>query len=162
MRISIGLREQLRKLGTFRDKVEILEFANDAVIARAEIEAADTFGCALSQLSWSLVKGGTCQPAHLRAMCDRIVNKVTYLLEPLRVFEIDEEQQQAQLRSREPSPHDEGKAYFEFRLGRQGSIVLQRFMGQTGQPRRPILASLTNEVLGKVLDDVAEILAQGS
>ena len=48
-------------------------------------------------------------------------SRVTYLMEPLKVLEVDDQEGEVQIRSQSPTPRDEQRGYYEMRLFRQGS-----------------------------------------
>ena len=62
----------------------------------------------------------TCRPRSLRAWGDRLAARVTYLMEPLVVQEVDAEAGQAELRSQSPTPRADRRSFYEVRLRREG------------------------------------------
>ena len=54
-------------------------------------------------------------------------SRVTYLMEPLKVLEIDAGGGEVQIRSQSPTARDAERGYYEMRLFRQGILRMERF-----------------------------------
>ena len=79
---------------------------------------------------------------------DRIASRVTYLMEPLKVLEIDAGGGEVQIRSQSPTPRAEQRGYYEMRLFRNGSLRMERFVfDESTRARRQTPCQLTIEVL---------------
>lgn len=92
----------------------------------------------------------------LRAWADRVAARVTYLMEPLVLLEVDPAGGEAELRSQSPTARDGRRAYYEVRLNRQGTLRLHRVsFEESDRRRRDTPFQLTREVLERLADDLA-------
>ena len=96
----------------------------------------------------------------LRSWGDRLAARLTYLMEPLVVLEVDAVAGSAELRSESPTTRGEVTSFYEVRLGRDRSLRLQRlrFDAATRQ-RRATACQLTGEVLERLTDDLVASLS---
>ena len=92
----------------------------------------------------------------LAAWAHRTAERVTGLLESLKVVEVDPIRNEALLRSDLPSWQGDDVAYYEVILNGAGRASVQRFRGsrQPGPRRDQILFSLTREALAKLAGDL--------
>jgi hypothetical protein len=91
----------------------------------------------------------------LRAWGDRLANRVTYLMEPLRVLEVDPVGGEVELRSLAPTQRAGLRAYYEARLNRAGNLRLARVVfDEAARTRRDELFQMTREVLQRLTDDL--------
>jgi hypothetical protein len=80
---------------------------------------------------------------------------VTGLLEPLKLLEVDETQQEALLRSNTPTKKGEQLAYYEVHLFGTHRATVRRFQARHGESGREQVAyALTHEVLAKLAGDI--------
>jgi hypothetical protein len=84
-----------------------------------------------------------------------LARTLNYLNEPIRVFELDSQSQEAQLRSDPPKSSGDGVDYFEIRLFGDGSRLLSRYRNVNGGPRVTTPFTLTLETLARVIDDLS-------
>ena len=70
--------------------------------------------------------GATCPTEALRGWGDRLAARLTYLMEPLVVLEVDAQAGEAELRSQAPTPRGDRRSFYEVRLRREGSLHLRR------------------------------------
>ncbi|MGL6075399.1 MAG: hypothetical protein ACRC8S_14680 [Fimbriiglobus sp.] len=83
--------------------------------------------------------------------------KVTGLLEPLKVIEVDDDRQHAILRSEAPTERGSKRGYYELELTSPDHAKLSRYEADsTTHTRQPVPFTLTHEVAGKLISDVAE------
>jgi hypothetical protein len=117
-------------------------------------ESSDAIGTSLRELS--VEREGAAPAGDVRAWGERISRKVTGLLEPLAVHEVDTPRQVAILRSATPTPQDPGLHYTEVELHGTAKATVRRFRGfqDVGHPREPIPFTLTHEGLGKMIGDL--------
>ncbi len=96
-------------------------------------------------------------PAEVKAWAERVCSRVTGLLEPLRLVEVDGEQKTAQLRSEGPAERDGELFYYEVLLHGDGRAFLRRYRAvRDGSKRREQVGFvLTHEVLAKLAGDLA-------
>ena len=120
------------------------------------LTALDTVGVAFSSLEFATSGRGEWSSEALNEWGSRLSSRITYLMEPLKVLEIDAGGGEVQLRSQNPTARDTERGYYEMRLFRQGMLRMQRFTydGTTRQ-RRESPCQLTREVLERLADDIA-------
>ncbi len=98
--------------------------------------------------------------ADLRAWGDRLAARLSYLMEPLVVLEVDAEAGEAELRSRNPTARADRRSFYEVRLRRQGGLQLQRVAFDDATRRRSTVpCQMTVEVLERLADDLVASLA---
>jgi hypothetical protein len=85
-------------------------------------------------------------------------SRVNYLLEPIGPIEIDADACTVQMRSMPPQQDDDGWNYYELLVKRGGELSLCRYRKEPGQPRSAIPATLTREVLVRLVDDFCAVL----
>lgn len=95
----------------------------------------------------------------LEDVAAQLAQKLSYLNEPIRVFEIDTLSAEAQLRSKPPKTLREGVEYFEVWLGRGGNLSLTRYRNSADGPRTATPFTLTLETLIRVVDDLCSPIA---
>jgi hypothetical protein len=85
-----------------------------------------------------------------------VASRVTGLLEPLKVLEIDQERQLATLRSDGPTVKGDERHYYEVQLSGTTHASVRRYVGNPvqGGPRQPQSFALTHEVLAKLVKDI--------
>jgi len=114
----------------------------------------------LSSLVWEISLGKTeAGSAALEERAVAIAKRVRGLVEPLKVYEIDSVNNVALLRSEEPT-HREGKLfYYEVTLQDSTVVRVRRFQGwkDANQKRVQVAFALTNEVLGKLIEDLTAL-----
>jgi hypothetical protein len=85
-----------------------------------------------------------------------IAERVSGLLEPLAIYEVDEARNEAILRSEEPSRKGEALAYYEVRLVGLSCATVRRFASTRTTPGRTQVAfAITHETLAKLAGDIA-------
>jgi hypothetical protein len=84
-----------------------------------------------------------------------IASRVTGLLEPLKVLEVDAATERAVLRSATPSSKDGEPVYYEMNLAATSKATLNRYQGtyEAGKKRQPIPFALTHEAIEKLVND---------
>jgi hypothetical protein len=121
-----------------------------------QLSALDSVGVAFSALEFATAS----RPEEwttdaLRGWGERLANRVTYLMEPLKIFEVDSGSGEVQLRSQSPTARAEQRGYYEIRLFKQGSLRMERYaFDETSRQRRAVPCQLTREVLERLADDL--------
>jgi hypothetical protein len=92
----------------------------------------------------------------LRSWAEQAAKRVTGLLEPLAVYEIDDARGEAILRSQAPTQRAGHLGYYEVLLRGTASAMLRRYSArhQPGSHRQQVAFALTHEALAKVADDL--------
>jgi hypothetical protein len=121
------------------------------------VDRADQLGC----LVWELTLRRSNPPTEsnaetLGAWAGRIADRVTGLLEPLKVIEVDAPRQVAMLRSEEPAQRGDDLFYYEVLLKGAAEANLRRYHAsrQSNQHREQVAFALTHEAIAKLADDL--------
>jgi hypothetical protein len=118
-------------------------------------DAADTVGCRLTELSTNRpAKPATA--AELTQWATRSAARVTGLLEPLKLIEVDAVRSEAVLRSETPARKGDDVQYYELLLRGTHAATLNRYQAPRTGPggRKPVPFALTHETIAKVIGDV--------
>ena len=92
----------------------------------------------------------------LQSWASGLAGRVTGLLEPLRVVEIDAQRNEALLRSQEPTRRGADVFYYEILLKGIQAATFRRYQGNPcGGHREQVTFVLTHEALAKLVGDVA-------
>jgi hypothetical protein len=148
-----------RKLAEWRpDSVQTLEVdhAESGWKAAVTAECVETLGCRLREV----VLTRTVPLAATDSLADqarRIAQRVTGLLEPLRLVEADAEHGLAQLRSDAPARRGENVQFYEVLRHADGTTRLGRFEAQPGSfgKRQAVAFTLTHEALAQIVAGLA-------
>jgi hypothetical protein len=119
-------------------------------------DRADELGCLLWEVGLrrrTPLQGGK---DTLQGWAERAAERVTGLLEPLKVLEVDAQRNEALLRSEEPARRGGGLFYYEVLLQGQGAAEVRRYRGpRQDEPRREQVAfALTHEAVAKLVADL--------
>jgi hypothetical protein len=148
----------LQKLAKWRPDTtrQTLDIADPAGgwSAAVTAECVDVVGCRLWELA--LRRTGPTPSVDLRTRAEAICQRVTGLLEPLRLLEVDGARNVALLRSEQPGQHGEDRLYYEVTLEADGAANVRRYQApRRDEPRRQQVAfTLTHEVLAKLVRDL--------
>jgi hypothetical protein len=120
------------------------------------LTALDTVGLAFSTMEFANTRRTEWSSDVLKEWGDRLSKRVTYLMEPLKVLEVNDHGGEVQMRSQSPTPRDLERAYYEMRLFRKGSLRMERYVfDDTTRERRQVPCQLTRETLERLADDIA-------
>jgi hypothetical protein len=117
-----------------------------------DLEKADALACVLTRLQ---VMPAAPPSVPLTERSQTVASRITGLMEPLRVVEVDAPAAVAQLRSLAPATVGDGRAYYELLLETSGRATLHRYVGKWDGPRQTIPFTLTREALAKLIVDLA-------
>jgi hypothetical protein len=149
----------LQKLSEWRSNnaPETLTVADEAGVWSAAVNAAavDGVGARLWEIAFRRANT-TLDAAALKTWGGQVAARVTGLLEPLRLLEIDEQNKVALLRSDKPGQRGDALLYYEVRLTGDGAATLQRFQAshQPEAKRQQVEFTLTHDALAKLASDV--------
>jgi hypothetical protein len=118
-------------------------------------DRVDSVGCACWELTVS--RAWVNEPQrNLRQWAERIATRTTGLLESLQVIEVDDEKNEAILRSSKPSKKADIAQYYEVHLFGMGLATVRRYAADigAGTRREQVSFVLTNEVIAKLADDL--------
>ena len=85
------------------------------------LTARGPVGIAFDGLDFAATDRADLSADALRAWGDRLAARLTYLMEPLVVLEVDAQAGEAELRSQAPTPRGDRRSFYEVRLRREGS-----------------------------------------
>jgi hypothetical protein len=123
---------------------------------RLTADRVDTLGCLLTEVESERTSAVPDDDKLLEAHARRAAGRVTGLLEPLRLVEIDRVRHVALVRSDAP-PHKDGSVhYYEITFRGRNRVTVERFKAAKQSPakRESIPFVLTHEVLAKLVDDL--------
>jgi hypothetical protein len=130
-----------------------LHAASDGWGATVTADRSDATGCLVWELN--LRSDGTAAVA-VEQWAATTAERITGLMEPLKVVEVDAHLNQAQLRSNSPLERGNKRLYYELLLSGIGHAVLRRFQTVEGTNGRTQVAfAVTHEMLAKLAGDVA-------
>ena len=145
----------LEKLSEWRPKPgrQQLHVAGQGWHVTVTADRSDVLGCLLWELN--LQRDGSAR-ADVQAWASRAAARISGLMEPLKVVEIDAALQEAQLRSETPRERGDRRFYYELLLSGLGTATLRRYQSLNGGGKREQSAfALTHEALTKVVADIA-------
>lgn len=116
-------------------------------------DAVDTIGGKLRELRVARTEP-LANPPSLEDQARGIARRVTGLLEPLRLVEIDSGRAVAQLRSDSPASHGGERQYYEVLRHASGDTTVARYQAAAGAPRQQVPYTLTHEAIGKLVRDL--------
>ena len=120
---------------------------------RCEVDQCDQLAVAVYELVLETSELANVEVTALQSASKALCERVTYLLEPISPIETDLDSCVVQMRSTPPQQQEDGRYYYELFLRRGGSVALHRYEKQPGTIRQRVAATLTHEVLGKLIDD---------
>lgn len=125
-----------------------------------DLTALDTVGIAFDSLEFATTVRPEWSSDALRSWGERLAGRVTYLMEPLKVLEVDAAGGEVHIRSQNPTTRDDQRSYYEVRLYKQGTLRMERStFDEVSRRRQRIPCQLTREVLERLADDVAACVA---
>jgi len=120
---------------------------------RCEMDDCDELAVTVYELVLATSEPANVEMAKMQAASHSLCERVTYLLEPITPIESDAEGCVVQMRSTPPQRLENAHFYYELFLRRSGSVALHRYEKQSGSIRQRVAASLTHEVLGRLVED---------
>ena len=94
----------------------------------------------------------------LKAWGERLVQRLSYLMEPLSILEIDTIGGEADLRSARPTTREGHRYYYEMRLASDGGLRLRRKAYDESQRRgSAVPCQMTREMLDRFVDDLVDL-----
>jgi hypothetical protein len=154
MTLDVALLEKLAKWrpDSARDVLDV-QAPEAGWAAAVNAECVDSVGCRLWELT--IRRTGAALPIDLGARAAQVAGRVTGLLEPLRLLEVDTGRGTALLRSEQPGRRGDDLYYYELRLQADGGSNVRRFRASHESGRREqIDFALTHEVVGKLVSDL--------
>jgi hypothetical protein len=122
---------------------------------QVELTEVNALACRFTDFRVQVESLGDADAGRLQQIADDLANRLSYLLEPVRPIEFDQESSAVQMRSLPPTTIDEATRFYEL-IVRPGEMSLCRYEKLTGQERRVIPADVTREVLARLVDDFTD------
>ena len=133
----------------------LVEAESDGSRIKISLSACGFVGLAFRSLEYSTGDPVDLSTGALRAWGDRLAARVTYLMEPLVVLEVDAEAGVADLRSQVPTPRGDQRSFYEVSLHQKGNLLLRRIsFDETTRRRQTVDCQMTLEVLERLVDDL--------
>ena len=158
MSIRTDIERELSRIQAVNGR-GLLQIDGPAGRVEADLVIVDAVGCAFQTLGYSTDKLSDASVDRLKEISQSLVEKLTYLLEPIGMVEADADRCLVQLRSSPPQKGDDGTSYYELMVRRGGDITLSRYSKKSGQLRQIVPAHVTREVLGRLADDFLAAIA---
>jgi hypothetical protein len=118
------------------------------------VDKADSLSCLVWELALS--RDGTAPAGLTLASWARdVVDRVSGLMEPLKIYEVDTTRDVAILRSESPTRKGDARTYYEVVLHGLTRAVVRRYSGSSTPGREQIAFALTHEVVTKLAGDIA-------
>jgi hypothetical protein len=118
-------------------------------------DTAESLGCRANEVTVRRPAGPNPTAAELTQWPDRSAKRITGLLEPLKLIEVDAARSEAILRSDPPASRGSRVQYYELRLRGTHEAKLHRYQAdRTGGRREAIPFALTHEAIAKLADDL--------
>jgi len=117
-------------------------------------ERNDELGCLVWELNW-LRTAATGSESDLKAWATQVAGRITGLVEPLKVVEVDPSRNEAILRSAKVTQRAAVVLYYEALLQGTGNVTLRRYQAhQDNSQRQQVAFALTHETLARVVDEL--------
>ncbi len=123
-----------------------------------DITERNSLAVSFNQLRVATAELASADAIELQRIGTALASRLTYLMEPISPIETDAQGCVVQLRSNPPQRDDDGRSYYELLVRRGGEIALLRYRKENGDARRPIAATVTREVLLRLVGDFCAVL----
>ena len=141
----------------FHDQIQPIVASDAGITLRCDLNSAESVGCTLSQIDLVEENKPSLSMDELVHWAEWICGRVTYLLEPLRVVELDGHHGVALMRSRRPQRKKDQIAYYELLADRHHHASLRRYRYDiASRDRGAVPFPLTHEQLEVLVDDLVE------
>lgn len=125
---------------------------------RCDVTERNSLAISLNRLSLTTSELANADAARLERLGKELAMKLTYLMEPISPIEHDMTACVVQLRSNPPQRDDDGRSYYELLVRRGGEIALTRYRKDNGGARQLVAATVTREVLLRLVGDFCGVL----
>ena len=143
------------------------EWTDPEVTVKGDLSHSDSIGFLLTSIEISKnIRENVEMAGYLKEVAESIEKRINYLMEPLKIIELDSTTNSVQLRSEKPELQDGHLSYFEVVLkagkwfGHRNHVSLHRFTQKQLEEgnRGTISFPVTKKQFQKLLDDLIEIL----
>lgn len=156
MTLSRQFERELAALGTASGTT--LNVSEPPRRLRCEIAELNSLAASFHQLRVTTTELYDATVEQLEALSRRLSERLNYLMEPISPIETDREGCVIQLRSSPPQKGDDGRCYYELLVRRGGELSLVRYRKERTAPRERIVATVTREVLARLVTDFSAVL----
>lgn len=156
MTLHADLKQQLDNLGGSGPATVTLSDGPREL--RCELAEWNRLAVSIHSLQLATTELAAASVADLERISTALAQRLTYLMEPISPIELDADACIVQLRSNPPQRDDDGRAYFELTVHKGGHLLLRRFHKEPQCARAPIPATVTREVLLRLVDDFCAVL----
>lgn len=125
---------------------------------QCDITERNSLAVTFTRLSLATSELANADANRLERLGKALAARLTYLMEPISPIEHDAAACVVQLRSNPPQRDDDGRSYYEMLVRRGGEIALARYRKENGGTRQPIAATVTREVLLRLVADFSAVL----
>ena len=158
MNLRLQFDQELKKLGSGAAATVAVEDSPRQLTC--EIVERDSLAVSFKHLRLATSELASASVTDLERIGKALSERLTYLMEPIAPIELDAEECIVQLRSKPPQRDDDGRSYYELVVRRGGEIALVRYRKENGDARRQIPATVTREVLLRLVSDFCAVLDQ--
>ena len=155
MNLQMQLEQQLSMLGGGVACVTIVD--GDRRL-NCDIIDHNPLAVSFERLKLSTTALASAGAPELERLGQALAEGLTYLMEPIAPIEVDAAGCVVQLRSSPPQRDDDGRTYYEITVRRGGEIALARYRKEARMARRQIAATVTREVLLRLVGDFCAAL----
>jgi len=156
MTLRMQFQQTLEQLGT--GGVATVDLTALCRRITCELVERNSLAVAFQTLRLATTELASVSTVDLERIAKALSGRLTYLMEPIRPIEIDADACVAQLRSSPPQRDDDGRSYYELTVRRGGELSLCRYRKEPGTARQQIPATVTREVLLRLVDDFGTVL----
>jgi hypothetical protein len=156
MNLQNQLARELSSIGS--GGAEIITLADDPQSITCEIAERNSLALSFNSLRVASNTLASADAKQLEQIGGDLAARLTYLMEPISPIEIDADQCVVQLRSNPPQRDDDGRSYYELLVRRGGEISLARYRKENGSARQSVAATVTREVLLRLVGDFCAVL----
>jgi hypothetical protein len=157
MDIKTDIERELKRIQAVSGK-GLLQVDTDNGRIEADLLAVDAIGCSFLTLAYSTDQLASSSLDELKKISESLISRLTYLLEPIGVVEVDRDRAAVQLRSSPPQKGDDGTNYYELMVRRGGDVTLSRYQKKPGQIREIVPANVTREVVQRLAEDFVAVV----
>jgi hypothetical protein len=145
----------------------VFEWTNPEITVKGELSQSDSIGFLLKKMEISKNIGENADLAeYLKTAAETIERRVNYLMEPLKIIELDSTTNAVQMRSEKPELQEGNLSYFEFILkagkwfGYRNHVSMVRYSQKKGKEasRQPVPFAVTKKQFQRLIDDVIDAL----
>jgi hypothetical protein len=144
-------KQQLTRLGFTRECMLVASQPGQRL--ECDLTILDRVGCGFIRFALHADRLQAATMSELKGVSEGLAARLTYLLEPIKPIEQDNDQCVIQMRSVPPQREADVTSYYEVLVRRGGELSLCRWAKAPGEARRPLPAHVTREVFLRLVGD---------